>query len=544
VAQLLDIYGFLEVLLRAATLSVQSLTVGGLIFIAVVARPAGTVATPLIDRSRIWVRWSALTLIVLQLLNLSVGAALLMATADLPLSVVIGANFVTAGIIALGGAVTIALLARTPSRGALALSGAAALAIIGASVATSHAAARVEHRNGLLAVTYLHQLATAAWVGGLPYLLLALARVKHLPDAAAGIAGRFSDMAQASVATLVGAGFAMAWFYIGSVSAAYGTTYGIMLLAKVALLGMLLLLGALNRQIVRELRGGEPTLLTRLRRFGEAEVGIGFTAILTAASLTSQPPAIDVTQLQLPAAEIAARVAPRWPRLASPDVRALTPVPDLGAPLDTTPDGRRLESFVPGETVRTASPADRAWSEYNHHWSGLVVLAIGLLALVARTSWGRWARHWPLAFLALAAFLFVRADAENWPLGHRGFWESFQVAEVAQHRLFVLLIVAFAIFEWGVRTGRLTSRAAALVFPLVCATGGALLMAHSHSLGNVKEEFLAELSHTPLALLGVAAGWSRWLELRLPERYRVIPARIWPLCFVLVGVVLLLYRES
>ena len=71
-----------------------------------------------------------------------------------------------------------------------------------------------------------------------------------------------------------------------------------------------------------------------------------------------------------------------------------------------------------------------------------MVLAIGILSLLARRM--LWARNWPLAFFGLALFLFIRADADNWPLGPHGFWESFQVAEVAQHRLFVALIVVFA----------------------------------------------------------------------------------------------------
>jgi copper resistance protein D len=70
------------------------------------------------------------------------------------------------------------------------------------------------------------------------------------------------------------------------------------------------------------------------------------------------------------------------------------------------------------------------------------------------------------------------------------------------------------------------------------------LLTHSHSLINVKEEFLAELSHIPLAILAVAAGWSRWLEIRLPpERSRGF-AWTWPVCFPLIGAVLLNYRES
>jgi putative copper resistance protein D len=154
-----------------------------------------------------------------------------------------------------------------------------------------------------------------------------------------------------------------------------------------------------------------------------------------------------------------------------------------------------------------------------------------------------WARHWPLVFLGLAVFLFLRADSENWPLGPRGFWESFVVAEVAQHRLFVAMIVAFAIFEWAVQTGRLPAQRAGLVFPVVCALGGALLLTHSHSLGNVKEEFLAELSHTPMAILAVAAGWSRWLEIRLRNPGQILKW-IWPVCLALIGAILIIYRES
>jgi putative copper resistance protein D len=156
----------------------------------------------------------------------------------------------------------------------------------------------------------------------------------------------------------------------------------------------------------------------------------------------------------------------------------------------------------------------------------------------------QWARIWPLAFLGLAAFLFLRADSENWPLGPRGFWESFQVAEVAQHRVFVLLIVLFALFEWAVQTGRLSPSRAGLVFPLVCALGGALLLTHSHSLGNVRDEYFAEMSHLPLAGLAVMAGWSRWLEIRLPPRGReYFVAWVWPACFLLIGAILLSYRE-
>jgi putative copper resistance protein D len=52
------------------------------------------------------------------------------------------------------------------------------------------------------------------------------------------------------------------------------------------------------------------------------------------------------------------------------------------------------------------------------------------------------------------------------------------------------------------------------------------------------------MTHTPIALLGVSAGCSRWLELRLPRsRMATIAGYLWPLCLALVGLILLNYRE-
>ena len=94
------------------------------------------------------------------------------------------------------------------------------------------------------------------------------------------------------------------------------------------------------------------------------------------------------------------------------------------------------------------------------------------------------------------------------------------------------------------RTGRLRSPRAALVFPLLTALGGALLLTHSHAIANVKDQLLIELSHTPLALAGIAAGWSRWLEVRGDGAVRRWSGWVWPLCFLLVGAILLNYREA
>jgi copper resistance protein D len=85
---------------------------------------------------------------------------------------------------------------------------------------------------------------------------------------------------------------------------------------------------------------------------------------------------------------------------------------------------------------------------------------------------------------------------------------------------------------------------AALVFPLTTAIGGALLLTHSHAIANIKDQLLVEMSHTPLALCGIAAGWARWLELRLDGRVARMASWLWPVAFILVGLILLDYREA
>jgi putative copper resistance protein D len=209
-----------------------------------------------------------------------------------------------------------------------------------------------------------------------------------------GVLQRFSNLALFSVAGLVTSGVALGAVYIQSPRALVGTAYGLMVLTKIALLGVLLALGVLNYRAVRRLGDGRAALHSHLRQFLEVEIGLGLTVLFVAASLTSTPPAKDVVAGRASVGKVTTIFTPQWPRLTSPTHAELT-----GA---TT----RGDRSVP----RTAE--DVAWSEYNHHMAGLFVLSIGVLAQIAQAPWGRWARHWPLLILGLAAFLFVRDDPE------------------------------------------------------------------------------------------------------------------------------------
>ena len=540
---LLKDFDLLSVLLRAATLSLEAATLGGLLFLLFAARSGSPELRRTAGRF-------AVALALTQAASVALSVAILMGGSGFPFRSLLTADFLLTGTAAVLGSFLLAWLVRLQPSLAIA----PALVVLGASVAQSHAASRIDHRGLLLLLTALHHLGTAGWVGAMLFLLLALRRSPTLAHAQT-LARRYSAMALLSVPTLALAGVGMSWFYIGSLAGLYGTTYGIMVLAKTYLLLLMVVLGAGNYQLLRARKrlpsgqllavsGGSPSaaptpFLLRLRRFSEAEIGFGITAVLAAASLTSQPPAVDLQQDRLSAHEIAQRMHWEAPRLSSPAFAQLAPAGTLRASLEAAQYGAGAVSDA----------NDRAWSEYNHHWAGLIVLAAALLAFAARAfPPGRLrslATNWPLLFLGLALFILLRADPENWPLGPRPFWASFASPDVLQHRLYAVLISCFAFFEWAVATGRWRSPRAAYVFPLLCAAGGAALLTHSHGLSNIKDEMLAELAHTPIAIMGATAGAGRWLQLRLPgTRSARLAGLVWPLCLALVGLLLLDYRES
>ncbi len=545
-ADLLGMFGFLVVLLRATILVFQTILVGGVIFLSFVASTESLRPEELTRPAWKFIRWSGMGFALCQIAFLIVNSLVLGNSTDISIREMLGANFAIAGIVGIVASLAVALwparLQKTVNRSVLV----PALLILGTSVVTSHSFSRMEGRAPLVGLTALHLLATASWIGGLPYLLLSMKRISE-QGIRIRISQRFSRLAQISVAVLFLAGLGMSLVFVGSWNALYGTAYGIMVGTKVALFCCLLLLGAANYFIVRGVGAASTTGATSLIRFGEVEIGIGLTVILAAASLTSQPPGADLTEDRVSLHEIAVRYAPRAPRLTSP------PLGDL------SPAGKEMErkaklagvkvpaAFMPGESFsHPDTPGDIAWSEYNHAWAGLIVFFMGVLALLSHNRYFSWAKIWPLMFLGLAVFLFLRADPENWPLGPNGFWASFREADVLQHRAAVLMIIVFALFQWAVETNRVKSHAAALVFPGVCAIGGIVLLTHTHAVTNIKQEMLAELSHTPLAIFGIIAGWARWLELRLPQENnaRKYLAWLWPVCFVFVGLILMDYHEA
>jgi hypothetical protein len=114
-----------------------------------------------------------------------------------------------------------------------------------------------------------------------------------------------------------------------------------------------------------------PGAPVRLRRCGEAEIGIGFTVVLAAASLTSQPPAVDLPNDRATAAQSAGRLLPRVPRLETPPVSALSPS-DLQI---WNYENKFLvsgQAFVPGASYTPPTPGDIAPIPKTGRWVRMV----------------------------------------------------------------------------------------------------------------------------------------------------------------------------
>ena len=108
---------------------------------------------------------------------------------------------------------------------------------------------------------------------------------------------------------------------------------------------------------------------------------------------------------------------------------------------------------------------DIRWSEYNHHWAGLFVVLMGVLALANQAKLARpVTKHWPLVLLGLAV--------SYWAMERRG-WRPRWLVVLGQSALFLYFlhqIIAYRVvhqwLQWSVDSWS-GFAAANLVFLLV-----------------------------------------------------------------------------
>jgi putative copper resistance protein D len=471
-------------------------------------------------------------------LRLAVKAWLLLATfGPVPWSTIAHTLPFRAGgarcLLALGlGLVAWGLRTRPASHGRWAVLSLLAAGMLLSGAWLGHAAGRDQGRVGLMTLTVLHEAGGTIWLGGLIQLGTVWGLVWRRPELRElwGVwLGRFSWLATGAVVVLVSAGVVLAWSYVATWQGLLGTGYGSLVMAKAGLLAGALALGGLNAWAVHRGRRGGVTMTrcTLVPGILEGEILLVSGLMMVAVGLASLPPAADMPDEQVRNSEVTAMFRPKWPRLTSPPVAAVRAEPgatsadNLGAPHGAKAD----------------------WSEFNHNVAGLGVLLIGGCGLAAQVWKGPWARYWPVSWFALAGFLVVRSDPNDWPLGPTGWWDGLWQADVLQHRLAVLLTCGLGLLEWRVRTSRLPRPGGSSLFPGLCALGGVLLLTHVHGALEPQQEFLIQVSHTAMGVLALFVACGRWLELRLPPPASRLAGLSAHLAFLGIGLLLVFYRE-
>ena len=531
---LLTLHEFLAGVLRGIGLLGLSVAAGGIVWgFAVLRAPRrDDLPSPVVTR--------CLAVVALGSVVLALAQAAALILENHVLSVTLGrsalpgltstAHF-TAGIarVALAAALAVTamrLRAAPQAVAGWAIAGALAALVVTSGAWLTHAAGRMEHRAPLMLLTLTHQLAAVVWVGGLVQIATLWRLGRRDPRAAAAwptLVRRFSTLAGAAVAVLVLSAVPLVGVYSGSWPALLGTGYGSLVVTKGALLIAVLSLALVARRTIHA--GDVAGLSDRVPRLAEAETIVLVVILFTAASLSAQPPAID--QPVAHTASVAEVVEVFRPK-----------IPSLDAPSPAALKKSRAEAASGGERTREMY----LWSNFSHNVSGLILLGTSVFAVVTLSLGKGWERHWPLGFVALAAFVYLRASANEgtWPFGPTPFWQL--DAEGLQHRMAAALVLTLGLVEWQARARHATTLA--YVLPGLAGLGGILLLTHSHAAFQSKASFLVQVTHSTMGALAALLASARWLELRLAP-----PASRWAgavamLAMVAIALVLVFYREA
>jgi copper transport protein len=126
-----------------------------------------------------------------------------------------------------------------------------AVALAGALGMSGHVGASMQPSLGDALVRAAHLLSLSVWVGGLVAIVSVLGVQRALPVSAGWtVLKRFSPVAGAALLVTITSGLLMAGTEVASVTAALSTQYGIALLLKVGLVGLVALLGLRHAIVV------------------------------------------------------------------------------------------------------------------------------------------------------------------------------------------------------------------------------------------------------------------------------------------------------
>jgi len=170
-----------------------------------------------------------------------------------------------------------------------------AAAYLGALAWSGHAAAGEGFDGDVeIVADVVHLLAAGAWLGALPALVFLLRREPGVAEAARATR-RFSTLGAVCVSLLVAGGAVNSWYLVGDVPSLVGTSYGRLLLAKLALFGAMLVLAMANRWYLSVRLAQGEYVARRLIRNAIGEIVLGIVVVAIVGFLGVTPPAIHET---------------------------------------------------------------------------------------------------------------------------------------------------------------------------------------------------------------------------------------------------------
>lgn len=185
-------------------------------------------------------------------------------------------------------------LVEAPRRSGAAVIGGVAI-YLWAFTATSHAAAAGSGSAWAKGIDFIHGMAAVTWIGAVIGIAIA-ARLGRRDLAWSSLTPRFGLLASTMVFLLLGTGFLATFVQVDEVEKLWETRYGLVLLAKVALMLPLFVVALYNARAGKErLAAAAPGEPRRFLRFAYAEVALGMLVFAAAATLTQTTNSRSVT---------------------------------------------------------------------------------------------------------------------------------------------------------------------------------------------------------------------------------------------------------
>ena len=218
-------------------------------------------------------------------------------------------------------------------------------------------------------------------------------------------------------------------------------------------------------------------------------------------------------------------------------------------PPDATVDHRHDHHHPPSAGQWEGSAAGKAYSEFNHHVAGALIILIGIseIHVAMGSTVFTWTRFMlPAALTAAGFLLLIRSDHDGWPIGSRGLVETFLTGdfETVQHKWFGILSLCIGVIEWVRRRDLVRSRWLRAALPAFAIAGGLSLFLHSH--GDHPSAHEIAMHHAVMGMMALTAGSSKLVSGLTVTRPPVVRSPwefVWGTLVLLIGFQLFLYSE-